>query len=100
MDAVKAGGSLRSIAIDSYEVKMKAIIGSALLALPAVLAVPTAGEGGWKHHGGHGHGESVAIGADDFVYIDGLQLKDNDGVYYLTGNSPDAPDVIPTPMRG
>lgn len=64
---------------------MKAILGTSLLALPTVLTSPTPGGRPWGHHGDHGHGKSDAIAADDFVYVDGNQLKDNKGVHYLTG---------------
>jgi hypothetical protein len=35
--------------------------------------------------GGHDHNGS-AIADDDFVYVDGLRLYNEDGLYYLTGN--------------
>lgn len=64
---------------------MKGALGTSLLALPAVFASPTPGGRPWGHHGDHGHGKSDAIAADDFVYVDGYQLKDSKGVHYLTG---------------
>lgn len=36
--------------------------------------------------GGYGTNGS-AIDKDDFVYVKGLRLYDNDGLYYMTGNS-------------
>ncbi|KAI6914277.1 glycoside hydrolase [Hortaea werneckii] len=64
---------------------MKGALGTSLLVLPAVLASPTPGGRPSGHHGDHGHGKSDAIAADDFVYVDGYQLKDSKGVHYLTG---------------
>jgi mannan endo-1,4-beta-mannosidase len=36
--------------------------------------------------GGYGHNGS-AIGENDFVYVDGLRLKDDNGLHYLTGKT-------------
>jgi mannan endo-1,4-beta-mannosidase len=36
--------------------------------------------------GRYGHNGS-AIGENDFVYVDGLRLKDDNGLHYLTGNA-------------
>ncbi|KAF2260883.1 glycoside hydrolase [Lojkania enalia] len=51
----------------------RSIVSSLLASLTFGSAIPS---GGKKHHG---------IEPDDFVYVDGLRLKDSNGLHYLTG---------------